>query len=250
VLQFVHVDHLHRPVKMTNAAKAVIWDAVWQPFGGLHSLSGTATLSARLPGQWFQTETGLHYNWHRSYDPTLGRYTQPDPLGFVDGPSVYGYAGGSPQRWVDKDGRFRTMPNTPPNLSRPPSPLPPRPGPFPPFPVPDPDSYQPPDKTEPNNADGDGDYYHRVCDAPEPPGLTVCQGLLWKLARARLCLKLREKWRNDYGPRPHDSQLPLRRRSIEKLEDEIRKRCSIPDILDELAMCSGQRSGSVSWRLN
>jgi RHS repeat-associated protein len=63
-------------------------------------------LDARFPGQWFQSETGLHYNWHRSYDPTLGRYTQPDPLGFVDGPSVYAYAGGSPQRYVDRDGRF------------------------------------------------------------------------------------------------------------------------------------------------
>ncbi|MDZ4842635.1 MAG: RHS repeat-associated core domain-containing protein [Hyphomicrobium aestuarii] len=103
---FVHVDHLHRPVKMTSAAKATVWDAVWQPFGGLHSLTGTGTLSARLPGQWFQSETGLHYNWHRSYDPTLGRYTQTDPLGFVDGPSVYGYAGGSPQRFVDPDGLF------------------------------------------------------------------------------------------------------------------------------------------------
>lgn len=81
-----------------------MWDAVWQPFGGLHSLSGTATLSARFPGQWFQAETGLHYNWHRSYDPTLGRYTQPDPLGFVDGPSVYGYGRGSPLRFSDKNG--------------------------------------------------------------------------------------------------------------------------------------------------
>ena len=69
------------------------------------TLTGAASLDARFPGQWFQAETGLHYNWHRSYDPTLGRYTQPDPLGFVDGPSVYGYAGGSPLRWVDQDGR-------------------------------------------------------------------------------------------------------------------------------------------------
>jgi hypothetical protein len=47
---------------------------------------------------------GLHYNWYRSYD--LGRYTQPDPHGFVDGPSVYGYAGGSPEVYVDNDGRI------------------------------------------------------------------------------------------------------------------------------------------------
>ncbi|MBL8566761.1 MAG: RHS repeat-associated core domain-containing protein [Hyphomicrobiaceae bacterium] len=48
----------------------------------------------------------MHYNWHRHYDPTIGRYTQPNPLGFVDGPSVYGYAGGTPYRSVDPEGRY------------------------------------------------------------------------------------------------------------------------------------------------
>ncbi|MGL4405870.1 MAG: RHS repeat-associated core domain-containing protein, partial [Notoacmeibacter sp.] len=52
--------------------------------------------NTRLPGQWFQIEDGLAYNWHRTYDPTIGRYTQADPLGFVDGPSVYAYGGSSP----------------------------------------------------------------------------------------------------------------------------------------------------------
>jgi RHS repeat-associated protein len=102
---WVSVDHLNRPVKMTTATKASVWDAIWQPWGGIHAITGSASLDARFPGQWFQTETGLHYNWHRSYDPTLGRYTQPDPLGFVDGPSIYGYAKGSPLRIVDRDGR-------------------------------------------------------------------------------------------------------------------------------------------------
>ncbi len=87
---WVSVDHLNRPVKMTDAARASVWDAVWLPWGGVHSITGPAALDTRFPGQWFQAETGLHYNWHRSYDPTLGRYTQPDPLGFVDGPSVLG----------------------------------------------------------------------------------------------------------------------------------------------------------------
>ena len=77
-----------------------------QEAGGVQSITGTGALNLRFPGQWFQLETGLHYNWHRSYDPTLGRYTQPDPLGFVDGPSVYEYAKGSPQRWVDPTGRM------------------------------------------------------------------------------------------------------------------------------------------------
>jgi RHS repeat-associated protein len=83
-----------------------VWTAAWLPWGGVQSITGTGALNLRFPGQWFQLETGLHYNWHRSYDPSLGRYTQPDPLGFVDGPSVYGYAGGSPGRYVDPDGRW------------------------------------------------------------------------------------------------------------------------------------------------
>jgi RHS repeat-associated protein len=112
-MYWVSVDHLNRPVKMTTATKASVWDAIWQPWGGIHAITGSATLDARFPGQWFQSETGLHYNWHRSYDPTLGRYTQPDPLGFVDGPSVYAYAKGSPQRSIDRDGRQIALPLPP-----------------------------------------------------------------------------------------------------------------------------------------
>jgi RHS repeat-associated protein len=125
IVYYVHVDHLHRPVKMTSEAKATVWEAVWQPFGGLHAVTGAASINLRFPGQWFQAETGLHYNWHRSYDPSLGRYTQVDPLGFVDGPSVYGYAGGSPFRWVDKDGLRRGILGRPRPISFPPIPLPP-----------------------------------------------------------------------------------------------------------------------------
>jgi uncharacterized protein RhaS with RHS repeats len=73
VTWYVHVDHLNRPFKMTDAAKASVWDAVWQPWGNVHRVTGTAVLDARFPGQWFQLETGLHYNWNRSYDPSMGR---------------------------------------------------------------------------------------------------------------------------------------------------------------------------------
>ena len=73
--------------------------------GAVQSLSGPLALDLRFPGQWFQLEAGLYYNWHRRYDPSLGRYTQADPLGFVDGPSVYGYAGGSPSVYIDPDGK-------------------------------------------------------------------------------------------------------------------------------------------------
>ena len=112
-LLMVHVDHLHRPVKMTNAAGASVWSAVWLPWGGAHTITGAETLDARFPGQWFQLEAGLHYNWHRSYDPSLGRYTQPDPLGFVDGPGVYAYGLNTPLRSVDKTGLMLLPPYNP-----------------------------------------------------------------------------------------------------------------------------------------
>ena len=102
---------------MTDGARASVWDAVWLPWGNSYSITGTAAFNARLPGQWFQIEAGLHYNWHRSYDPTIGRYTQPDPLGFVDGPSVYGYARASPLANIDVDGHMSSAPTpkTPPS---------------------------------------------------------------------------------------------------------------------------------------
>ena len=53
-----------------------------------------------------RNQSALHYNWHRHYDPTLGRYTQTDPLGFVDGPSVFGYVRGSPAVLTDPTGEF------------------------------------------------------------------------------------------------------------------------------------------------
>jgi RHS repeat-associated protein len=63
-------------------------------------------ISARFPGQWFQAESGLHQNWMRDYDPTTGRYLQADPLGLVDGASVYGYALQNPGRYVDPTGEY------------------------------------------------------------------------------------------------------------------------------------------------
>ena len=111
-LWFVHVDHLHRPSAMTDAAKASVWSAEWLPWGAPHAVTGSAALTARFPGQWFQLEAGLHYNWHRHYDPTLGRYTQPDPLGFVDGPSVYVYARASPTARVDTDDLMSVSPGS------------------------------------------------------------------------------------------------------------------------------------------
>lgn len=95
---------------MTDAAKAQVRQAVWKPFGEAQSITGRAALDTRFPGQWFQIESGLHCNWHRHYDPTTGRYTQPDPLGFVDGPALFSYVRQDPTAKTDKDGRMALPP--------------------------------------------------------------------------------------------------------------------------------------------
>jgi RHS repeat-associated protein len=104
-LYHVHTDHLGRPTRMTDAAKASVWQAAYNPHGEAAGLSGTISNNLRFPGQVFQIETNLAYNWHRHYDATTGRYTQPDPLRFVDGPSIYAYAGNSPYMRTDRDGQ-------------------------------------------------------------------------------------------------------------------------------------------------
>ena len=103
-LYYVHADHLDRPLKMTDGSEAVVWDAVYNPFGDVNTITGSASNNLRFPGQYFLIEAGLHYNWHRHYDPTLGRYTQTDPLGFVDGSSQYLYVRANPLSHVDPKG--------------------------------------------------------------------------------------------------------------------------------------------------
>ncbi len=105
-LYMVHSDHLGRPIRMTDATKATVWQAQYKPFGEPVTISGTKANNLRFPGQYFQIETGFAYNWHRHYDPTTGRYTQPDPLRFVGGPSVYAYAGNSPFMGTDRSGLY------------------------------------------------------------------------------------------------------------------------------------------------
>ena len=109
---FVRVDHIGRPVFATNAAGTKVWTATYLPFGGVQTSTGTP-ITLRFPGQWFQSENGLHQNWMRQYDPTTGRYLQADPLGLVDGASVYGYARQNPGRWTDPSGEQTYGPGSP-----------------------------------------------------------------------------------------------------------------------------------------
>jgi RHS repeat-associated protein len=110
-LYYVHTDHLGRPARMTAQNQGAVWDVIYAPFGAASYIwTNPETMDIRFPGQWFQLETGLAYNWHRHYDASLGRYIQPDPLGLdallSDGPSVYGYGGSNPLVYTDASGQL------------------------------------------------------------------------------------------------------------------------------------------------
>jgi RHS repeat-associated protein len=104
-----HAYHLNRPIAMTDDTGAFVNETIWVAFGGIHVMTGSTGLDMRFPGQWYQHEGGLHYNWHRSYDPTIARYTQPDPLGPVDGPSRYAYVRSDPLQKVDPTGQLALL---------------------------------------------------------------------------------------------------------------------------------------------
>ena len=57
-----------------------------------------------MAGQYFDAESGLHYNYHRYYDPATGRYLTPDPIGLAGGINIYNYAGGNPVNSIDPFG--------------------------------------------------------------------------------------------------------------------------------------------------
>jgi RHS repeat-associated protein len=81
------------------------WDAA-DPFGSAAANNnpaalGTFTYNPRFPGQVLDQETGLHYNWHRDYDPQVGRYVQSDPIGLAGGVNTFGYVDSNPISFVD-----------------------------------------------------------------------------------------------------------------------------------------------------
>lgn len=66
------------------------------------------TYNLRYPGQVADAESGLHYNYFRTYDPNTARYLQPDPIGLSGDWNRYLYAGGSATNETDPTGLIRS----------------------------------------------------------------------------------------------------------------------------------------------
>jgi len=103
-IYYYHVDHLGTPQAMTDETGAVKWRADYEPFGKATVKVAKVENNLRLPGQYFDRETGLHYNYFRDYDPGTGRYVESDPIGLAGGLNLYGYANQNPLGYSDRLG--------------------------------------------------------------------------------------------------------------------------------------------------
>ncbi len=104
-LFFYHSDHLGTPIAMTNGSGTVVWKEEFYPFGELFSTTTAAIANnLRFPGQYFESETGLHQNWFRDYQPNTGRYAEADPFGLRGGTNPFVYARDNPVVGADNTG--------------------------------------------------------------------------------------------------------------------------------------------------
>ena len=97
----IYTDHLNTPRLITNAANRTVWEWPLDTFGAgaaneNPSGLGTFSFNLRFPGQYYDAETGLHYNYFRDYDPSIGRYVESDPIGLKGGSNTYAYAKANP----------------------------------------------------------------------------------------------------------------------------------------------------------
>ncbi|WP_277604612.1 RHS repeat domain-containing protein [Pelomonas sp. CA6] len=111
---FVYADHLNTPRVLIDQAAQTRWRWVGEPFGSHAAEPAPAGLppvvfNLRFPGQYFDLESGLHYNYFRDYDAGSGRYVQSDPIGLEGGINSYAYVGGNPLSSIDPNGLARII---------------------------------------------------------------------------------------------------------------------------------------------
>lgn len=221
---FVHTGQIDEPLVMTDATNAKVWDAFVEPFGQAQVFNASPVdLGLRLPGQWDEPESGgLFQNWHRNYDPSLGRYVEADPLGIEAGQNVYAYVDGNPLDLVDPEGLQGKLLDA---LTSPPIATP----------------HQPSvaeqylnemlrgAQIDVKNTLERRRQYERAknfCDRPPKRTGDRCGDLSRAIDHALLCIKLYERWDAAWQPGRHAQKIAERYNRVRRLKDEHKRSCT------------------------
>jgi RHS repeat-associated protein len=254
----IHADHLDTPRVVADSTNGTRWRWLSDPFGvyvadenpaGL----GAFTMPLRFPGQYFDRETGMHYNVMRDYDGTTGRYAQSDPIGLAGGINTYGYVGGNPLSYADPMGLRDTS------------------GVYgvaaavgvgavvitaPAWAVPvaigtaavavaggiylalQPANYNDLDHSSPVGPlpldkalekELDHELYKWRCDKDRPPpGLDRCETAKWERERARQCRDQRKRWDDKWWPSRHAQAVKEANTRYEKWDAIVKRECTCP----------------------
>ena len=102
-LAYFHNDQIGIPREMTDVHGNLLWYGEYTAWGRLKKderVYRNAHQPFRLQNQYFDEETGLHYNLMRYYEPEAGRFVNQDPIGLLGGENLYTFAPNA-QGWVD-----------------------------------------------------------------------------------------------------------------------------------------------------
>ncbi|PIT24497.1 hypothetical protein BGI37_09830 [Snodgrassella alvi] len=101
-VMYFHTDLNGAPEELTDENGKILWECSFQLWGKrIHEIEHESVeQKLRYQGQYLNRETGLHYNTFRYYDPDIGRFTQPDPIGLLGGLNLYQYAPNG-LTWID-----------------------------------------------------------------------------------------------------------------------------------------------------
>ncbi|WP_250886214.1 RHS repeat-associated core domain-containing protein [Pseudomonas brassicacearum] len=103
-IRYYHNDLNGLPEQLTEADGHNVWQATYRVWGNtLEEVREPYYIeeqNLRFQGQYLDRETGLHYNLFRQYDPDVGRFTTPDPIGLAGGFNLYAFVL-NPFTWMD-----------------------------------------------------------------------------------------------------------------------------------------------------
>ena len=261
-LYAVHSDHLGTPRLITNEDKRPVWQWPYSAFGAnaptgilkatknakqayttqpvlLKATQAPLEYNLRYPGQYYDEESQLSYNYQRSYQAGQGRYTQADPIGLNGGWNRFGYVGGNPVSYVDPEGLnpaagaytgaaigssfgpvgtavgaglgFATGTWLGWNLVGP---------------------MLANSLADEAQKDLDNQNYHNTCDKPPPPGLSQCELARWQYRQGMSCQKKRQDWEDRWGipqsKAPHERALANVKNRLKNAAADIARYCTCP----------------------